>query len=274
MLNIRQRKVKQRLRKVGVVLISLYIMVGTLLYFLQEKMLFHPTVLSQDFKFEFSHPFEELFLKTDDGAVINAIHFKTENPKGVILYFHGNAGDLSRWGIIAEFFVEKQYDVLVMDYRTFGKSTGALNEKAFYKDATYCYNYLKEEYGEHDITVYGRSLGTALATYIASRNKPKHLILETPYYSIGDVAQFRFPIFPTKYLLKYKFPSYQFIQKVECPISIFHGTEDHVVPFSSGKKLFEMAPKHHKEFIIIEGGNHNNLIDFTLYHNQIKKLLS
>ncbi|MDD7888189.1 alpha/beta hydrolase [Flavivirga sp. 57AJ16] len=247
-------------------------MIGTLLYFMQEKMLFHPTVLSQDFKFEFSYPFEELFFKTDDHAVINAVHFKTENPKGVVLYFHGNAGDLSRWGIITGFFVEKQYDVLVMDYRTFGKSTGKLSEAALYNDSEYCYNYLKKYYSESDITVYGRSLGTGIATYVASKNNPKQLILETPYYSITDVAKSKFPIFPVKYLLKYKLPSYRFITKINCPISIFHGTNDQVVPYKSAKELFEVAPTQ-TVFTTIKGGNHGNLSTYEAFLKGMNRVL-
>ena len=248
-------------------------MVGSLLYFLQEKLLFLPTVLKQGYVFEFSQPFEELFLKTDDNTVINAIHFKVENPKGVILYFHGNAGDLSRWGEVTEYFVAMEYDVLVMDYRTYGKSIGSLSEQAFYDDAQYCYNYLKARYTENEIVVYGRSLGTGIATYVASRNNPKQLILETPYYSITDVAASRFPMFPVAKLLKYKFPSFKYVAQVKCPISIFHGTEDEVIPFRSAKKLFEIAPKPLTAFVEIEGGNHGNLIDFELYHSQIKKIL-
>ena len=86
------------------------------------------------------------------------------------------------------------------------------------------YNYLKEDYNEEDITLYGRSLGTGIATYLASKNNPRQLILETPYYSILDVAKDRFPIFPVKKLLKYEFPTHQFIKQVSCPITIFHGT--------------------------------------------------
>ncbi len=247
-------------------------MVGSLLYFLQEKMLFFPTVLEQDYVFEFSKPFEELFLKTEEDAVINAIHFKVENPKGVILYFHGNAGDLSRWGLIAEYFVEKQYDVLIMDYRTYGKSTGKLSEDALYKDAQYCYDYLKERYKENEITLYGRSLGTGIATYLASKNKPNQLILETPYYSITDVAQSRFPMFPVEKLLKYKFPTHQYIQQVSCPITIFQGTDDGVVPYASAEKLLKLNIEN-LNFITIEGGGHNNLIEFEDYHSKVKKIL-
>lgn len=273
MLSTPQNLLKQKLKKGALVLLCIYIMVGSLLYFLQEKMMFFPTVLEQDYQYKFSQPFEELFLKTDEEAVINAIHFKVKNPKGVILYFHGNAGDLSRWGFVAEYFVEKQYDVLIMDYRTYGKSTGKLSEQALYTDAEFFYNYLKERYNEDEITLFGRSLGTGIAAYLASKNKPKQLILETPYYSITDVAKSRFPIFPVEKLLKYRLPTFQYIQKVSCPITMFHGTEDVVVPYKSAKKLFKSAPKALTTFVTIDGGNHGDLSNYELYHRKIREVL-
>lgn len=248
-------------------------MISASLYFLQEKLLFLPTVLKQDYQFQFNHNFEELNLETDDGAKLNAIHFKVENPKGVILYFHGNAGDLSRWGLVAEYFVEKQYDVLIMDYRSFGKSTGKLSEAVFYSDAQLFYDYLKKQYDEKDITLYGRSLGTGITTCLASKNNPKQLVLETPYYSILDVAKDRFSIFPVEKLLKYEFPSYKFIKDVSCPIAIFHGTNDEVVPYQSAKKLFEVSPEKLAKLVTIKGGNHGNLSAFDVYHHHIDNML-
>ncbi|WP_303319104.1 alpha/beta fold hydrolase [Flavivirga abyssicola] len=273
MSNIRQRKVIRRFKKVGIILISLYILVGALIYFTQEKMLFYKMELPQDYTYTFSYPFEELFFKTEKDAVINAIHFKVKTPKGVILYFHGNGSNLPRLEKISGYFIEKGYEVLIMDYRGYGKSTGVLSEGAFYNDAQYCYNYLKAHYDESDIILYGRSIGTGIATFLASENNPQQLILEAPYHSIEDVANRRFPIYPTKGMLKYKFPSFKYISNVKCPISIFHGTDDFVISFKSGKRLFSDAPKALATFIEIEGGRHTNLNHFKAYHNQMAKLL-
>lgn len=267
-----QKGRKKKLKGLIIVLFSLYVMIGSVLYFFQEKILFLPTVLEQDFQYNFNTSFEELFLKTEDNATINALHFKAENAKGVVLYFHGNAGDLSRWGTITEYFVEKDYDVLVMDYRTYGKSVGKLSEDAMYKDAQYCYDYLLKHYTEDQITLYGRSLGTGIASYLASKNQPKQLILETPYFSILDVAKHRFPVLPVKQLLKYQFPTYQYLPKANCPILIIHGTEDTVVPYTSGKKLTELNIEE-LDFITVEGGGHNNLIQFEAYHKAIDNTL-
>ncbi|RXJ44570.1 alpha/beta hydrolase [Gelidibacter gilvus] len=255
------------------VIVTLYIMIGASLYFLQERILFMPTVLPQDYQYEFNHPFEEVFLETADDAVINALHFKAEHSKGVIFYFHGNAGDLSGWGTIAEFFVKMDYDVFIMDYRSYGKSTGKLSEAVFYKDAQYGYNYLKQSYSDSEITLYGRSLGTGIAAYIASKNQVKLLILETPYYSMVDMAKSRFSFLPVRSILQYKFPTNEFIVSVVCPIVIFHGTDDGIVPFKSGKKLFGILPKSQATFFEIAGGGHNNLIDFEAYRNGIEKVL-
>ena len=264
---------KRRFKRLITIVLGTYVMLGSLLYLFQEKLIFLPTQLAQDYQFQFNHEFEELFFETDVGTMINAIHFKVENPKGVILYFHGNAGDLSRWGKIAEYFVQKNYDVLISDYRTYGKSKGKLSEKAFYIDAQYCYDYLLKQYSEDNITLYGRSLGTGIASYLASQNNPGQLVLETPYYNIADIAKHRFPIFPVEKLLKYKFPTHQYLQSVECPITIIHGTEDAVVPYSSGKKLLGSATDHKITFVTIEGGRHNNLVEFNDYHMAITKIL-
>ncbi len=274
MSSIRQRKINPILKKTLFVLLGFYIMIGTSLYYFQEKLLFLPTVLAQDYQYRFNYPFEELFLKTDEQATINALHFKAENPKGVIIYFHGNAGDLSRWGTITEYFVEKNYDVLVMDYRTYGKSTGKLSEQALYKDAQFCYDYLRARYDESEITIYGRSLGTGIATYMASKNHPKQLLLETPYYSLVQVAQKRYPIFPVKQLMTYEIPTYKFIKDVQCPITLFHGTSDKVIPIASAEDLYRSVSDKTIKFKVIEGGTHNNLNTFEAYHQLMDAVLN
>ena len=248
-------------------------MVGAALYYFQEKLLFLPTTLDESYEYKLDYPHEELFLRPEKDVIINAIHFKAENSKGVILYFHGNAGDLSRWSKITQYFVKRNYDVLVMDYRTYGKSKGKLSEEALYKDAQYCYEYLLKQYSQEEITVYGRSLGTGVASYIAMKNEPKQLILETPYYSILDVAKHRFPVFPVKSLLRYHFPNFEYLPKVNCPISIIHGTSDKVVPFESGKKLSDLNIKN-LNFISIADGGHNNLVEFEAYHTAMDNILN
>ena len=263
----------QKFKRIGGVLLLIYAFTVIMIHFLQEKMIFLPTKLPINHEYSFVHDFEEVNLSTEEGYSLNAIHFKKVSPKGLILYFHGNAGDLSRWGDIATFFVDRGYDVLVMDYRTFGKSTGELSEQALHEDAQLFYDYVLKQYEEEQISLYGRSLGTGIATKLASGNKPNKLILETPYYSLLDVAHNRFPFLPVKWLMKYKLPSNEYIQEVTCPISIFHGTDDKVVSYDSGKRLFESIPTKKKTLYTIDGGNHNNLVQFNDYLTGMEEVL-
>lgn len=261
------------IRNTLIVLASLYLIIGAALYFLQEKMLFMPDSLPQDYVYSFPGNFEEINLKANDGAVLNALHFKVDNPKGVILYFHGNAGELSRWGIVVQNFVEIQYDVLVMDYRGYGKSTGKLSESALYNDAQLFYDYLLNNYSDEDIVTYGRSLGTTFATYVAAKNNPKQLILEAPFFSIDKVASQRFPIFPARWFLKYHFPTYKYLKEVSSPITIFHGTDDFVIDYSNSEQLSTIKTKGKLTLVTIPGGTHNNLVDYEVYMQTLDSIL-
>lgn len=241
-------------------------------YLLQEKFIFLPSKLPQEYVYEFDHDFEELFIDTEDGARLNALHFKQENPRGIIVYYHGNAGDLSRWGKVTSYFLQFNYEVLVMDYRTYGKSTGKLSEKALYSDAQLFYDKAKELFPEGNIIVYGRSLGTAMAAYVASKNKPKKLILETPFYDFRKLVQEKVPYLPIK-LLKYDFPVAYFTDDVKCRIVIIHGTDDGVVPFEFGEKLYKTLPIEQRSFVTVDGGKHNDLINHQAYRLTIYKEL-
>jgi len=240
---------------------------------LQEKLIFLPTQLSQEYEYTFDRPFDELFLDTEDGARLNALRFKVENPKGIIVYYHGNAGDLSRWGTITGYFEQFDYDVLVMDYRTYGKSTGRLGEEEMYQDAQLFYLKAKEWFSEDQIIVYGRSLGTTFATHVASHNNPKELILESPFYSLEAVAKKRYWFLPVGPLLKYSFSTSEKMRKVKCEVTLFHGDRDGVVPFRNSELLKKTLPESQIKLVIIPGGSHNDLVNFSEYQKGIRKLL-
>ena len=271
-----QNEIVSRLKRaliISFVLLNIYGLLCGVIYFFQENLIFLPTQLPQEHSYVMDSTFEELFLDTEDGARLNGLHFKVENSKGTILYYHGNAGDLQRWGEISQFFVDLQYSVIVMDYRGYGKSTGKRSMEALYLDSELWYEYAKQHYSENEIILYGRSLGTTFATFVASRNQPKNLLLESPFYSIEEVAKSKFPILPVKSLLHYKFPTYQYINKVICPITIYHGTDDSVIKYKQGERLFESIEKDAKTMISVPGGGHNDLVLFEEYLDTIGEAL-
>ncbi len=142
-----------------------YLMISILLYYLQEYFLFKPEKLPKEFHFYYENQVvEEYDIETRDGAIINGLHFKTENPKGVVLYLKGNSKSIKGWGKFAVDFTSHNYDVVMVDYRGFGKSTGRRSQKAIKHDLQFIYNKIREQVDEQYITLYGRSMGSGFAT--------------------------------------------------------------------------------------------------------------
>jgi len=257
--------------RILIFLIVLYVVSIGLVYVLQKYIIFLPKKLAPDYVFKFSDPYEEFFLRASDGAQINALYFNdANNQKGVVLYFHGNADNLQRWGKYRLDFTERGYDVLYMDYRGFGKSTGEQLEHLMYEDARMAYDWLLKKYEAKDIIIYGRSLGTAFASELASQVPARMLILETPFDNMQNVMESRAPLILPQF--KYRFPNDEFIQKVKYPIYIFHGTADKIVPYEIATNL-KVFLKTGDDFFTIENGKHKNLNTFVTYQKYMTQLL-
>jgi fermentation-respiration switch protein FrsA (DUF1100 family) len=216
---------------------------------------------------------EEYFVKTQDGETLNVLLFKTKlNSKGLILYFHGNADNLQRWGQYAEDFTKLGYDILMMDYRGYGKSTGEPIENNLYKDALAVFHWSQTNLKPNRYIFYGRSLGSAVASNLATAVTPDLLILETPFDELkGAVYE---PLKPLLYFLPLhsSFSNKIFLPKVKCQKVIIHGTNDQVVPLSSALRLKPLLGDG-DQFVIIEGGSHRNLSDFESFHSALAGVL-
>lgn len=260
-------------------LIGIYFLVCILLFFFQERLIFFPQKLPLDHTFHFAGDFEEKYFQIDENTTIHALHFYAKDPKGVILYFHGNAGSLDDWGSVANDFVKMNYDVLIPDYRSFGKSVGEVSEEGFYQDAQFLYDSLLEKYNPNQITIFGRSLGSGVATHLAAKNPAERLILETPFSNFRELAQSKFLVFPVKFLSKFKFENNKKLPKIKYPIHIFHGKNDFVIPYQNAIQLKPLLKKQNNNsgeqdaFVTIENGGHNNLFASELYWKKLKSIL-
>lgn len=245
-----------------VLLISLAVLFF-MFYFFQEKLIFYSSTLPQEHQYHFDTAYEELFLTANDGAVLNGLHFKAKNPKGIILYCHGNAGELDTWGQWGEVLANRySYDVVVWDYRGYGKSTGKREQQAMLDDGFLFYEYCKQLYPGDEITLYGRSLGGFFATHMAKSKPIKQLVLESTPAKLLEVAKKKYPFIPIRWLLKYKFKNTDNIAAISKPTYLIHGTDDDLVPFENGQRLFELSKASKKEFFPIIGANHNDLSNF------------
>lgn len=263
---------KKYLKKIALWAIGIYLAGGIALYFIQDKLLFHPEVLPANYQYKFDVPFEELLIPVNKKVKLSAVMFKAERPRGMVLYFHGNARNINGYAKVMRNFTRNNYDVLILDYREFGKSTGRLSEEALYEDALLMYKVARTRFAPWQIVIYGKSIGTGIAAQLAAVRDCKRLILETPYYSLEDAAADVAPMYPVGWMLKYELPTYTFLPKVTAPITIFHGTEDETVPYESGKKL-EQFFKKGDEFVTLQGGRHNNLNDYPLFHQKLDSVL-
>ena len=190
----------------------------------------------------------------------------------VILYFHGNADNLSRWGQYAPELMAHGYDVIMIDYRGFGKSTGEATEQNMYSDAHLFYEYASQCYDKENIVLYGRSIGTGVVSELASNVCSKKVILETPFYSIEDIIDKRFPLLWVPGELHFKFENGKKINQIVSPVHIVHGTKDRVVPLESALEL-KAHLKESDSFTIIEQGKHKNLSEFQQYHEFLSSIL-
>ncbi len=247
--------------------------ISIVLYFIQDSFIFHAEKLSQNFNFSFKNEFEEINLTSKDGNILNGLLLKSSNPKGIILFYHNHSGNIEHWSKSINFILKYNYDVLMMDYRGYGKSSGKFNEELMLEDSLLWYNFVRKSYNENLITVYGRGIGSTFATYVSSLNNPKQLILESPLYDMIFTANFIYPYVPLKKIIsKYKFNTALYITEVKCKIFIFHGIKDKLVSYKSGKKLYEKV-KENSELYLIAEGNHYNLINNSVFLNKIKDIL-
>jgi pimeloyl-ACP methyl ester carboxylesterase len=255
-----------------ITLTVLYLVALIAVWYFQEKFIFLPEKLSRNFEFSFKHPYKELFITTKD-AILNALYFPHPSSKGVIFYLHGNAGSMRTWAEVSDIFLSRGYSFFIFDYRGYGKSTGKLSKKNLYRDASLMYEYASRLEPGNKMIIYGRSLGSGFAAKLAIQKKPEKLILETPYYSMEEMARLQMPFFPVKLILKYKLPSYKWIPKIQCPILAIHGTEDELIPYNQAVRLKQYL-KASDRFVTIEKGMHGNISTFRLYHTSLDAFLN
>jgi pimeloyl-ACP methyl ester carboxylesterase len=231
------RLIKRFLKVLFILLIAGYLSICGLLYYYQERLLFFPEKTAADVVFEFDNEFIEKNIPTRSGHIINSLLFKKENSKGVIFYLHGNSGNLESVGNVATHFLPLGYDVFMIDYAGFGKSTGGItNQEDLYRDMQDVYDDLKKNYTEGQIVILGYSLGTGIAAHLALQNQPAHLVLHAPYYNMSDMMQRNYPGIPT-FILKYKLATNEYLKDYKAPVHLFHGEIDSVIPLESAQRL-------------------------------------
>ncbi len=264
----------KRIRKWLIIMTIIYIAGGAALYFLQDRILFHPISLKRSHRYDFKEPHNDLTIPVNNEDTLNLVQFLSTDTitRGVVLYFHGNKKNIAWYAKYPAYFTRHGYEVLMIDYPGFGKSKGRFTEKALHEWAIQVYTLANSRFPADSIIIYGKSMGTGIAARLASVKPCKRLMLETPYYDFPSVVKHYLPIYPVHRLLHYQLPTYRYLPNVKAPITIFQGTKDRTITYRNAKRLVPLM-KETDEFITIEGGHHNDLYDFPETSRKLDSLL-
>lgn len=254
--------------------ILIYVLIGIVLYSLQDRILFHPVSFKQNHNYNFKEEHREINIPLTAESNLNIVQFFSTDTltRGVVLYFHGNKKNIGWYEKYPPYFTRHGYEVWMIDYPGYGKSTGKLSEEILFTWALEMYKFSRSRFSPDSIIIYGKSMGTGIAAQLASVRDCKRLILETPYYSMTSLFFKYSPIYPVDYMLKYQLPTFEYLKKVVAPVTFFHGTNDWIIPYSNAVRL-KTVMKPIDEFITVKGGSHNDLYDYPLVVNTIDSLM-
>ena len=249
-----------------------YLIVLSYIYLFQRNLLYHPSVDGYQGD-EINFDYKEVFIQNKKGIKLKAwLHKKDLINKKTILFFHGNAGNLSNRNYKLNELSKFDVNFLIVAYRGFSGNPGKPSEQGLYEDAISALNWLKiKGVKEKNLILYGESLGTAIAIETAQNKVLAGIILESPFTSMVELAQKYYPILPVKYLLKDKYETIKKLSNISSPLLILHGRLDSIVPFTMGQKLFEYANKPKFKYFV-DNDDHMMRYDQNLL-NEIKKFI-
>jgi fermentation-respiration switch protein FrsA (DUF1100 family) len=234
-----------------------------LVYIFQSRMVFYPEVEREVSATPASVnlPFEDLHLQTSDGVDLHGWYIPAAQPRGTVLFLHGNAGNISHRLDSLEMFHRLGYNTLIFDYRGYGNSGGRPDEQGTYRDAEAAWRYLTEQrhVPECRIVLFGESLGGAIAAWLAARQKPAALVIASSFTSVPDLGQQLYPYLPIRLLARMRYDTRAYLRSVSAPVLIAHSPQDDIIPFAQGQALFAAAHPP-KRFLELAGGHNNGFI--------------
>jgi uncharacterized protein len=258
----------RRGRIVAIALGALVLLYAGLVGFIgarQESLIFHPVALAPDHRYSVAG-LEEVTIPVE-GAVLHARHFRLPNPKGVVFFLHGNGGNADSWLTSLDLYRRTNYDLFLLDYRGYGKSTGAIeNEEQLHKDVRAAWDSIAARYAGKPNVIYGRSLGTGLAARLAVELQPALTILVSPYFSLQAMGDEHYPFVPHA-VLRYPLRTDLWLPKIASPVMLVHGSGDTLIPPGHSLRLKPLA--QHPELLLVEGAGHNDIHQFPAYFDAL-----
>lgn len=251
------------------ILIAAYIGFALMLYFFQSHLVFYPEVGREVIATpgQVGLPYKDIRLIAADGPSLHgwfipaAQRENAPQPRGTVLFLHGNAGNISHRIDSLQMFHRMGYSTLIFDYRGYGNNDGSPSEQGTYRDAEAAWHYLTEQ--RHipscRIVLFGESLGGAVASWLAARQKPAALVIASGFTSVPDLAQHFYPFMPVRWLAHLRYDTRENLRAVAAPVLIAHSPEDEIIPFEHGQALYAAANPP-KRFLELAGGHNDGFI--------------
>lgn len=264
----------KRLMNILLTLLGAYILMLLILFLMQRQMIFFPDpnlVLTPDHA---GLEWSDVYMETEDGVSLHAWYLPHPESESVLLFSHGNAGNISHRLELLERFHDRGISTLIYDYRGYGRSEGRPSERGLYRDVRAAWKYLTEEkgYEPRQVILFGRSLGGSVSSRLATRVEPGGLVLESSFTSARDVAADIYPFIPSS-LVRFRFDAAADLQKVNCPVLVMHSRDDSIIGFHHGERLYKAAPEP-KTFVELRGGHNDNfLVSGDLYFEALQQFV-
>ena len=260
----------RQLLYVGLGIVALYALLLALVWWQQERLLFVPTRLAADHRFGFGSDVDEVFVDVP-GARLHALHLRLAQPRGVVFFLHGNAGNLDGWFSEAEFYRRLNLDLFMVDYRGYGKSGGRIASQAQLEaDVRAAWAQVAPAYAGRKRVIAGQSLGSALAAGLAADVQPELTLLISPYDSMRALAARHYRWVPLA-LLRYPLDTAAALARVRTPVLLVHGERDDLIPPAHAERLARVAPQ--ADLVIVRGAGHNDLPAFAPYYQALEARL-
>jgi len=255
------KPVKETMISYVILIVLGVLMLNIWMYLQQPGMVFYPTRDIAQTPADWGLDYEDVTLNTADNVQLHGWYIPAPQSQQFLLFFHGNAGNISDRGWSIELFHRLGLNVFIVEYRGYGKSQGKPGEQGLYQDAAASWRYLTEEKGiaSDQILIFGRSLGGAVAAKLASEVQARGLMLESTLSSARDFARTAFPVLSRLVILRHDFNTTENIRRVNYPVLVLHSPDDDLIPFDLGEKVFQSA-SHPKHFIRMQGDHSNGFV--------------
>lgn len=264
--------------KLLILISGAYLLLVVFVYLTQGSMLYLPNMPGRDIEATpdaIGLAFEDVTLETSDGINVHGWFVPGESER-VVLFFHGNAGNISHRLYSIKEWYELGLSVFIIDYRGYGQSEGKPTEQGLYRDGEAAWRFLtgKRGFAPGNIIVFGRSLGGSIASWIAAKEKPAALIVESSFTSVPDIGQQAYPWLPVRWLSRFRHATRDNVQKSTSPVLVVHSRDDEIIPFRHGEAIFDAANEP-KRFLEIRGGhNDGHATSATLYRDGLLDFLN